>query len=417
MTKRNLIVLIVGVVILLILVGWFSYTYFQNKNKPVAVTPTSTPQPTITFSKDEEKTLSQLMGLPSDQIPGVYKEKVALYKEKLKNDCLGKKEDVKQFLVAVKNDDSIGNLLTSMKDITVSMDFIPNKTPPPPQGKDTGFKMNKLAVFECYNLDKDKFEECQSRLNGLEINSRNDEEAVLEKYTNFFTLIPNYLQCEAVEQKDINICSKFFFSVGFKSDCEANVRNFTMLTGVTFHPNCENFCQKFAVNIDEDLNTCTQDYEDELLSVRDCVVSCQALNAPSATDGIKACQQFKCQHDKVFCESFVTLDPNHCLQMDGPRYINVKQVDGVMQLKDRVGDCQRTAWIYKAIKENNPSILDQFNIKLPEVENPTTESGIAKGVNSSHIYFLKRLYFENNNSCDTDFNKLYENYCNLKYGS
>jgi len=383
MTKRNLIILIVGIVILLILIGGFSYTYFQNKNKLVAVTPAPTPQPTptVTFSKEEGKTLSRMMGLPSDQIPGVYKEKVALYKQKLENDCIANKETVGKFLVGAKDNDNLGDLLTEMKNTTVSMDFIPNKTSP--EGKDLGFKIHPYAIFECYNLDKDKFKECQSRLNGIEINNVNAEEAALAKHTNFSNLVPEYLQCKAVEQRDKNLCSKFYFSSNWRSDCQNIVGGLNFITSVYFQPNCENLCQKDKVDIDEEF------------TVEDCLTVCQAIKKSDVNE----CLKLQDKNDQLYCNAFITFDSNNCQKIE-PKILEFKQPDGTVLKRDQVADCLSMTLFYKSVKENNLDIL-----KGVKADAKTT---------LDYLNYLKRLYF-GNEGCEKNFDTLYENYCNLKY--
>ena len=387
MTKRNLIVLIVGIIILLILVGWFSYSYF--KNKPVAITPTpTTPQPpsTITFSKEEEKTLSRMMGLPSDQIPGVYKEKVELYKEKLKNDCLSKKENVRQFLMAVKNSDDMGNLLNEMKQITVSMDAIPNKVSP--QGKDLGFEIRKSAVLECLNLNKEEFKQCQSKLNGLEINNTNAEEATVVKIADPPLSIPMYLQCKAVEQRDKNLCSKFYFaSIQDLDYCNEDVGILNFMTSVYFQPNCENLCQKEKVNIDE------------RFTVENCLTVCQAIK----NSDVNECLKLQDKNKQLNCQAYVTSDSSHCQKIE-PKILEVKQTDGTVIKEDQVADCLSLTLAYKSIKENKPDILEETK-KRP---NDSTQ------FNFDFLNYLKRVYF-NNEDCEKIFDKVYENYCNLKY--
>jgi hypothetical protein len=384
MTKRNLIVLIIGAVILLTTVGWFSYSYF--KNKPVVTTTPPPPTATttaITFSQDEIKILSRIMGLPPDEIPGVYKEKIGLYKEKLKNDCLANRNNVKQFFSTIKDDDSLGALLNEMKNITVSMDLIPIKTSP--EGKDLGFKIHPYVLLECYNPDKEKFKECQSRLNGLEIDNKNAEEVVMAKITNFPNTLGEYLQCKAVEQRDKNLCSKIYLSSNWRSDCQNIVGRLNFMTSVYFQPNCENLCQKEKADIDEEF------------TAEDCLIVCQAIK----NSDVNECEKLADKTERIYCVNFITFDLNNCQKIE-PKILKYKQLDGTIRERNQVADCQAMTLFYKSVKENNADILREVKTE-PKVD-------------LDYLNYLKNLYF-GNKGCEANFDKLYENYCNLKWGS
>jgi len=385
MKKISLIILIIGLVIILAIAAGVSVRLLkQAAVQPPAATPGKT-----TLTAEEEKTLAQWLGANPDEIPDAYKEKVELFKDQLENKCLAKKQNVRQFLSAGKNDAEMENLLNEMKEITIPLDWLPSKTSP--QVKDLDFEMHKYAVLECLNLNKEDFQQCQSKLNGLEINNKNAEETVLAKMNDSpgsLPVLPAYLQCKAVKQKDKNLCSKSFFpSILNLNDCQEIVGRLNFMTSVYSQPNCENLCQKEKVTIDKEF------------TAGDCLTLCQAIKNSDANE----CLKFQDKNKELRCNAYAALDSNSCQKIE-PKILESKDPNGTVIKEDQAADCLSLTLAFKSIKENNPDIL----------------KGAEKSVRDNVIFsfdflnYLKRVYFDNED-CEKNFDKLYENYCDLKY--
>jgi len=383
--KRNLIILIIVIILLIIgLLGW--KVKKPKREKPLPSLPLS---PKIFKpSKEDEKRFFRFMGENPDEIPEYYKEKVEDFRNYLKNECLVKKENVKQFLLAVKNDPDMIKLLQEMKEITVSSDYLPLKVSP--TGEEQNFEIVKYAVFECLNLNKEEFKECQRRLNGIEINKRNAEERVLEKMENFRTFMANYLLCKAVEQKDknlCNLCSYFYLSSNFRSHCQNVVGGLNFMTSVYFQPDCKELCRPEKVDIDDEF------------TIDDCLAICQAIKDSDANE----CLKLEDKNDQLYCKAFITFDSNNCQEIS-PKIIEYREPDGTIRKRDQVADCLFMTLLYKSVKERNPNILK-------ETKNEPQWS-------ADYLNPLRDLYF-GHKGCeggfDNLFDNLYKNYCNLKY--
>lgn len=354
MTNRNLIVLIIGVVILIILVGGGFYLY-QNKKQNIAVTPTPTPPAPASATPPKQ--------LSADQ---------------LKANCLGKKENVKQFLIAAKNNDNTGNLLNEIN-ATAVLSKSSSST-----AKAT-FEQDKRIVFECYNTDPQKFKDCQADLGGLQMKDIDLEGTIMSnmsKLKDFYSSVSDYLTCKAVELRDQNVCSKFFLTPNYVNDCQTATSWYDFRIAVYQQPNCEILCQK----------------DKEILGPFNfdvCFETCQAIK----NSDLSQCTKVPDKNSEYHCDAFASLDPSYCQKIDP--VLNFKQPDGTILKIDEVASCQKQISLFKAVKENDPSILNQVKIS-------------SKTSNTDQLYFLKNLYF-GKTGCEASFDTLYNNYCNLKY--
>lgn len=353
MTNRNLIVLIIGIVILIILVGGGFYIY-QNKKQNVAVTPA-----------------------PTTPTPGPTTPPAQLSTDQLKANCLANKDNIKQFLLAAQNNDNIGNLLDEINATAV----ITNKAT---SNQKPTFEQDKRIVFECYNTDPQKFKDCQNKLGGFQINNIDLEGTVMGKLKDFYNSVSDYLTCKAVESKNPGICSKFFLSANFVSDCQSITKWYDVMTSVYSQPNCEALCKS-------DANSGDFQTETDL-----CLSFCLAVK----NSDLNKCKNLADNNKELACEAFIALDSSYCQKIK-PQVIKIKQADGTTVESDQVADCQLDTLISKALKQNDPTVLNQA-----KSANSVT--------NNDMLFFLKNLYF-GKTGCEGNFDTLYNNYCNLKY--
>ena len=398
-------------------------------------------QPIVIITKKELPRVYELMEEGGAKTK-IEKAKVNLLKKKLYNACLNREGEVRKFLLE-NNDPKILEEMAKipmLKKYTLSSK---SKT-----GEKVKITQSLKPIFECFNLSKDKFKECQEKENGLLINEKTAENNVLKANSLMSYLgegiIGRYLECKAIETGDDSYCPKIglykkFFAdegkrlglkEGFIYDCKkyAQMSKFILATQTKKDYNCQDLCKN----------------ETDFGSFKNCYIFCQGIKNKdiSKLKEIKM-PSFERNFAIPVAKSIINLDSSYCQEIKPDIVYDLSfENKGLKRVaSDKYwNECQgkieginrKDSYRWKHCL-NSDKIGGIVGIeKISQKEACIEETNLYKGVRDKNYSLLKSIakngynveelagyldeVLEKKGNCENLFHEKYLNYCKSKYG-